>query len=239
MYFNFNFIRRIIEILITIFLSFVDRQSSSSKVSDFCDWSEEISISNITEVRLETGGIGIEPGSLTRIYYSNDKLDIQNAYYYLDKETKLLLNPSDGLVCGGSYLNLTYILDNGNKYSLNISNGFIYSYFDTYRITDWMFDLNNPYKICHSFIGCPETIAIRSHEDKSYKYNFSGADQLEFREWPSDLMYIDTDPVYYVDSNSLLGCEINIYESNRFCYSSYETFVFEIVSSLDFSELFK
>ena len=90
-----------------------------------------IELKDIKKVRYEQMYIGVAPGSLTNIEYSNNEEDIKNVYDLLSEEVYLETS-DDFLVVGGGAVLYTIYTEN-ESYYFKINNNYIYNYPNYYR----------------------------------------------------------------------------------------------------------
>lgn len=121
------------------------------------EWVNELEREDIIEVRYESSAIGISPGNLINIEYSNHSADIVNVYnaivWGLFEETELEYVITEG----GGYSKYTFIT-NENSYSINFQNRFISVYNSEtdetkyYKFLQEDYQFLNPYLKCNSFL---------------------------------------------------------------------------------------
>lgn len=163
-------------------------------------WKELLNIDNVTKVRVETGAIGVAPGSLVDIEYSEDETDIA---ILLDLLNQKLVKTNDPKIDGGSYVKYTYYVENC-EYELRITNQFVlYTSLSTYQYFSFedkdyrLPKLSQPYLQCHSFLA--SEIDSEVYDNNHFlvgKYAY--LPYLEFIEEDSEFMNVQAS--YYIEA---------------------------------------
>ena len=177
----------------------------------------DLSINDIDEVRYEHGYIGVAPGRLTNISYSNDMEDKNMLLSLLDMPVYEDIT-NNWQVTGGGY-SLYSILTNDQRYDIEITNDYISINKKHYKFLGEYVHFEYPSSQAYSFITYLDTATVYRldwiysdlvHAEKICEINNIG--NLEFIEydWPSDNLATHE---IVTEFGSLY-----IYDSNVFCY---------------------
>ena len=144
-----------------------------------------ISQDEVIKVRYEQGYIGVAPGSLTNISYSEDIDDINNILSLL--EMSLYEEKGDDWrVTGGSYKKYT-IFTNDNTYVIDITNGYISYNKKHYKFIGEYITLKNPNITAKSFITYLDTYEAYFNDGTKIG-DFDKLSDIEFIEYPYDVI---------------------------------------------------
>lgn len=204
-------------------------------------WASELNKEDIKEVRYESSAVGIKPGNLIDIKYSNDFIDISNLYDALILGLYVETDMEYAAMDGGGYIKYTFIT-NDNAYELNLTNGFIVNVpdliisslkFDYYKFLGETYQFINPYLECNSFLVYDTHYEAYSSND----FLIGEYDDLgEFEFIPYEGCIPEYFTPYYIETS--FG-RIYIHTSNIFYFKDGNTFTYyKIVSDKDFSFLF-
>lgn len=198
-----------------------------------------IELKDITKVRYEQMYIGVAPGSLTNIEYSNDEEDIKNVYDLLNEEVYLETS-DDFLVVGGGAVLYTIYTENGS-YDFKITNDYIFKYPNYYRFEGKYVKINHPSKVAHSFITY--NFEFETYTKSGIKVNNDALlNEYEFKEAPTlDSVYLRYSfPVYLIGRLETAFGKIYIHSSKNFSMTvDGALVVYEIVGEKDFKFLEK
>ncbi len=132
--------------------------------------------SNVTAVRVETAYIGVAPGNLAKIRYSENQADIEMALSVMNCP---VVPCNDPMVTGGGYVCYTYYTDGGKIFTLKISNG--------------IFEVNREYYQCLEAL--PSEIQYPSIEAQSF-VTYSSA-KLMYAGKNTGFLYEDLDKIEF------------------------------------------
>ncbi len=210
--------------------------SYKMNMSNLYPWIEDISKENLTGFRYEESNSSIGPHYFRNIYYTEGKNDIEEAYSFLNN-TVILSNSNQVLATGAGLQTITYYFRNYPSQSIEIYNNY-YLYIDTFS-TDLSFMVNkkiavpmeyNDHRFGFNTYGS-NIIAVNLKDNTmspiSYFYD------LEFIEWPTDISYENSEPLFTIEGYP--SEQIYIYGVDRFSYLGK---MYQIVSSQKFTDLF-
>lgn len=205
-------------------------------------WASELNKEDIKEVRYESSAVGIKPGNLTNIKYSNDSIDISNLYDALILGLYVKTDMEYAVMDGGGYIKYTFIT-NDNTYEINLANGFIVNVpdliissikFDYYKFLGETYQFKNPYLECNSFLVYDTHYEAYTVENDALIGEYDDLDEFEFIPHEGGIPGYLTP--YYIETS--FG-RIYIHTSNIFYFKDGNTFTYyKIVSDKDFSFLF-
>lgn len=196
-----------------------------------------IELKDIKKVRYEQMYIGVAPGSLTNIEYSNNEEDIKNVYDLLSEEVYLETS-DDFLVVGGGAVLYTIYTEN-ESYDFKITNNYIYKYPNYYRFEGKYAKINHPSKVAHSFITY--NYDFETYTKSGIKVNNDALlNEYEFKEAPTldsvNLRY--SFPVYLIGHLETAFGKIYIHSAKTFSMTVDGVLVvYEIVGEKDFKFL--
>lgn len=205
-------------------------------------WANDLNKEDIKEVRYESSAVGIAPGNLVDIKYSNDSIDISNLYDALILGLYVKTDMEYAVMDGGGYIKYTFIT-NDNTYEINLTNGFIVNVpdliissikFDYYKFLGETYQFKNPYLECNSFLTYNSHYEAYTVENDTLIGEYDDLDEFEFIPYEEGLPeYLIP---YYIETS--IG-RIYIHTSNIFYLKDGNTFTYyKIVSDKDFSFLF-
>ena len=108
-------------------------QRRDMKAKQLFLWAKDLTPTAIYKVRYENGDIGVVPGCLKTILYSEDSDDIVRAYALLEANIKRV-GLNEPPLCGGSYDKFTFFTKEGS-YSVKVVNGLLDG--GQYRLADY------------------------------------------------------------------------------------------------------
>ena len=204
-------------------------------------WASELNKEDIKEVRYESSAVGIKPGNLIDIKYSNDSIDISNLYDVLILGLYVKTEMEYAAMDGGGYIKYSFIT-NDNVYEVNLTNGFIVNVpdliisslkFDYYKFLGKTYQFINPYLECNSFLVYDTHYEAYSSND-SLIGEYDDLGEFEFTPYEGGIPEYLTP--YYIETS--FG-RIYIHTSNIFYFKDGNTFTYyKIVGEKDFSFLF-
>lgn len=209
-------------------------------LDDFLMVDDFIKNGEVKEVRAEFGYVGVAPGSLNQVYYSDNEDDLEKALSLFEEK----LERSDGQPSGGNYMLITYFPNDEYDYEQTyqitnnrISDGDfgrnnlfefvnnVRGLFDFNDVKLSSFTFNNLFKGNNVFAYYVKT-SIGTYEETTKE--FDSLSYLEFipyeGEVEDDLGYL-TSP--FID-------KISIYSEKIF---SYKNKMYQLISDYDFSAL--
>ena len=195
---------------------------------------------NVDKIRYERGYIGVAPGSLTDIQYSDDINDISNACNLFNAKI-VRVETSINQIAGGGYSEYRYYF-NDTSHKIRIVNGFVYgseslSSKSVYRIEklDGSTKISNPYLETHGLItyGNDNEVMVYKADGSEFKI-INYLQNIEFREL-YDVSIDDNMPKYYIDDLLKVNSKLDIYYPDIIKYSDV---FYKITSEQNFSELF-
>ncbi len=109
----------------------------------------DLDINSITKIRIEQGGIGVAPGSLTNIIYSTKQTDILNLYNALSIPLSKI---DDSMIDGGTYYKYSFYDELNNVHEIKINNKIIH-YQEAFYYLDftYFYDISASDNCLHSF----------------------------------------------------------------------------------------
>ncbi len=223
-----------------------DNQSSKydnyrGDISDIYPWMKDLNTENIDKVRFELSAIGIKPGSLRNVSYTNDSTDINNMANLLNAK---IMRDDVGAhhITGGAYGLITFY-KGGNAYNLRIYNGFVngnesVSTDLAYQIqyVPGITQISNPYQECLQLLtyGKNSDCDVKSAFDDSVVTSINYLQDIEFEPWGDSPM--DTNqPAFYIDDGLKVSDKLYIYSEDRFKYNDV---FYRIISDVNFASLF-
>lgn len=223
-----------------------DNQSSKYEdyrgdISDIYPWMKNLNTENIDKVRFETSAIGIEPGSLRNVSYTNDSNDINNIANLLN--AKIMRDDVGAHQIDGGGYNLITFYQGSNAYNLRIYNGFVngdesLSANNAYQIqcVPGTTKINNPYQECLKLLtyGKDSDCDVKSASDDSVVTNINYLQDIEFEPWGEASMD-DNQPAFYIDDGLKVSDKLYIYSEERFKYNDV---FYRIISDVNFASLF-
>ena len=223
-----------------------DNQSSKYEdyrgdISNIYPWMKDLNTENIDKVRFETSAIGIEPGSLRNVSYTNDSNDINNIANLLNAK---IMRDDVGAhhIDGGGY-NLITFYQGSDAYDLRIYNGFVngnesVSTNFAYQIqcVPGTTKINNPYQECLKLLtyGKNSDCDVKSASDDSVVTSINYLQDIEFEPWGEASMD-ENRPEFYVDDGLKVSDRLYIYSEDRFKYNDV---FYRIISDVNFASLF-
>ncbi|MBQ9458104.1 MAG: hypothetical protein IJU64_06385 [Bacilli bacterium] len=223
-----------------------DNQSSKYEdyrgdISDIYPWMKDLNTENIGQVRFESSAIGIEPGSLRSVSYTNDSSDINNLANLLNAK---IMRDDVGAhhIDGGGY-NLITFYQGSNAYDLRIYNGFVdgnesVSANFAYQIqcVPGTTKISNPYQECLKLLtyGKNSDCAVKSAFDDSVVTSINYLQDIEFEPWGEAPMN-ENQPEFYIDDGLKVSDRLYIFAEDRF---EYNHVYYRIISDVNFASLF-
>ena len=223
-----------------------DNQSSKYEdyrgdISYIYPWMKDLNTQNIDKVRFESSAIGIKPGSLKNVSYTNASKDINNIANLLNAK---IMRDDVGAhhIDGGGY-NLITFYQGSNAYNLRIYNGFVDG--NESVSTDFAYQIqyvpgttqiSNPYQECLQLLtyGKNSDCDVKNAFDDSVVTSINFLQDIEFEPWGDSPM--DTNqPEFYIDDGLKVSDKLYIYSEDRFKYNDV---FYRIISDVNFASLF-
>lgn len=205
-------------------------------------WASELNKEDILEVRYESSAVGIAPGNLVDIKYSNDSSDISNLYDTLILGIYVKTDMENAVMDGGGYIKYSFIT-NDNVYEIYLLNGFILNApdkviasfeFEYYEFLGKTYQFNNPYLECNSFLVYNTNYEAYTADNDTLIGEYDDLDEFEFVPYDGGIPGKLTP--YYIETS--FG-RIYIHTNNIFYFKDGNSFTYyKIVSDKDFSFLF-
>ena len=210
-------------------------------IFDIYPWMKGLNTENIDKVRFESSAIGIEPGSLREVSYTNDSSDINNIANLLNAK---IMRDDVGAhqITGGGY-NLITFYQGSNAYNLKIYNGFVkgpetVSADFAYQIqcVPGTTKISNPYQECLKLLtyGKSNNCDVKSAFDDSVVTSINYLQDIEFEPW-GDSPMDENQPEFYIDDGLKVSGKLYIYSEDRFKYNDV---FYRIISDVNFASLF-
>ena len=202
---------------------------------------KDLNTQNIDKVRFESSAIGIKPGSLKNVSYTNASKDINNIANLLNAK---IMRDDVGAhhIDGGGY-NLITFYQGSNAYNLRIYNGFVDG--NESVSTDFAYQIqyvpgttqiSNPYQECLQLLtyGKNSDCDVKNAFDDSVVTSINFLQDIEFEPWGDSPM--DTNqPEFYIDDGLKVSDKLYIYSEDRFKYNDV---FYRIISDVNFASLF-
>lgn len=177
----------------------------------------DLSINDIDEVRYEHGYIGVAPGRLTNISYSNDMEDKNMLLSLLDMPVYEDIT-NNWQVPGGGYSLYSIFTTSNERYDVEITNDYISINKKHYRFIGEYVSFEFPSMVVHSFITYLDTFEAYTLDNTKIG-DFDGLSDYEFIEYPYDVipenenagyietefgrLYIHSDNIFYIKENNV------------------------------------
>ena len=211
-------------------------------IFDIYPWMKNLNAENIDKMRFETGAIGVAPGSLKEVRYTNDRNDIANISNLLNAK---IMKDDVGAhqVPGGSYSLITFY-QGSNAHDLRIYNGFVdgdesasgnFAY--QIQCVPGKTKISNPYQECFKLLtyGKNSDCNVKRASDDSLLTSINYLPDIEFEPWGDSPM--DTNqPAFYIDDGLKVSDRLYIYSEDRFQYNDV---FYRITSDVNFASLFR
>lgn len=163
----------------------------------------------VKKVKKETGYIGVSPGNLTNLEYSDDLEDISKVLSVLEMDSAY--KEFSDLVSGGAYTTYT-IYTEDDTYTIRISNGYIWNDKKAYIFLGQYPALEQATVKGHSFVTYIDSFQAYTLDNIKLG-EYEGLSKLEFVDYNGDVddgergyikcefgrLYICTDKIFYVD----------------------------------------
>ena len=205
-------------------------------LSDLYDWIDKLNVEDIVKVRYEEGGIAVAPGSLIKIAYSTNSVDIANTYALLSIHLTAL--GFNGSLDGGSYVRYDFVTKNNETYTVRISNNMVNIYGKDYLLDkEFYYGFKNADLNCYALVSysssykVQSTVAGNAHDGETINLHY-----FEFCKYDGE---IDVEPSYYLKGD---GVCLWVLSGNLFMIAddySGKNNVYQIVGGQDFSQLFE
>ena len=203
-----------------------------STLKNVCPWINEVTKSNIQNLRYEYSNSSLGPDYFRNIYYSSGETDIDAAYHFL--ENNIYKTNKDLHVDGEGTSILEYSFNNITSKSISITGKSLNTAVSGTRyLIEKIFAEPLQYTehryMVNQYGNNIEAVkkSTLSRYPISYLYN------LEFVEWPNEEAYDETLEAPYEITGYI--ADIEVFTSNRFSYNSK---MYKVVSAQDFSNLF-
>ena len=149
-----------------------------------CEWMNEISAEDITEIKIISEAVGVAPGALKTITSSKDKAAITTVfdqYYWLDTWP---IPQEEGQIDGGGAVTVKFILNNGTEKVLYFNNG---NYLDTHGnyfelLYTPKFSKETAFRSYFGFVNYQEMGVVWEYDDSCEPYDICEipVDEFEF-----------------------------------------------------------
>ena len=225
--------KKILTSILTLVLGIVVFSGCSNatiNLSDAYDFLDNSSDTYI-KVRKEHGYIGVEPGSLNNVYYSENTDDISTILSKLDQKVEQVDNQM--MTPGGFYLEYRFYINEESYDEICITNNLI-RYKDAYYLLNdsYNIDLKSNENQIYSFVTFDDNCKV--YKDNEYQEDFNKVNELEFIKTNA----INKDPIITIDCN---GFKLYILSENEFYKETSDAKVpyeyFKIVGHIDFSSI--
>ena len=162
-----------------------------------CEWMNEISAEDITEIKIISEAVGVAPGALKTITSSKDKAAITTVfdqYYWLDTSP---IPQEEGQIDGGGAVTVKFILNNGTEKVLYFNNG---NYLDTHGnyfelLYTPKFSKETAFRSYFGFVNYQEMGVVWEYDDSCEPYDICEipVDEFEF-EYDVDVAFGEIEP---------------------------------------------
>lgn len=134
----------------------------NASLSDLYPWIDELDVEDIIQVRYESSGVAVAPGSLISIAYTSNSTDIAGVYSLLSISLKSL--GAHGSLAGGSYVKYTFYTKNNETYSIKISNNIVYIDGVDYLLEkEFYYAFKHGDLSCYSFVTYSNSYKVQSN----------------------------------------------------------------------------
>lgn len=210
----------------------------NKNLSEFYPWLSEIRAEDIAELRIEDNVHGVAPGSLDTVYYFTDSSVILDIFTKLRDMKMRVAVGGEADVAGGRGKRFTFIMGEGEKYNLYISNGFLYTENQTYKLR---FVPSIPKEMASEktrcFVAYSDKFDIYTNtEEPTLVGGSDNFDELEFVVYRGNTDVISAEPIYYMEWS---GEKMYIYSDTVFSYTPYgrdEPIYYELCRGMKFSD---
>ena len=210
---------------------------------DDYQWVNDLDKNDIIKVKYESVAVGIAPGNLVNIVYSNDPEDISNLYDSIILARYIEMDAKYAVMDGGGYRKYEFITED-KTYSIYLSNGFITSQqnhpsadvteLKYYKFLGEYYTFTNPSLECNSFLVYNDTYQAYNAVDDTLIGEYEGLGGFEFI--PYEGLIVDWVTPYYIETQ--FG-RVDIHTNGIIYLKEGNTFTYyQIVGDKDFSFLF-
>lgn len=88
-----------------------------------CEWLNEISVEDISEVKIINQYVGVAPGRFKKISSSTEKSVMERIFRNVFLSEVISISPDQAMVAGGSAVTVRFILNDGTERQIYINNG--------------------------------------------------------------------------------------------------------------------